>query len=117
MSTLTAPEYVTKSEIDLRMGFSDQKTEILISSMKDVLDERLQKMQAVMEKNLVKHEAIASDMKAEINGMRAEISDIRGDVKALAAQISTTQSKIGWYITLLGVGVSLALGLFQLLVK
>ena len=56
-------------------------------------------------------------MKAEINGMRAEISDIRGDVKALAAQISTTQSKIGWYITLLGVGVSLALGLFQLLVK
>ena len=48
MSTLTAPEYVTKSEIDLRMGFSDQKTEILISSMKDVLDERLEKMQAVM---------------------------------------------------------------------
>ena len=117
MAALTTPEYVTKSEIDLRMGFSDQKTEILISSMKEVLDERLEKMQAVIEKNLAKHEAIASDMRAEINGMRAEISDIRGDIKALAAQVNTTQSKMGWYITLLGVGVSLALGLFQLLIK
>ena len=64
----------------------------------------------MMDRNLAQHQAVASDMKAEI-------SDIRGDVKALTAQINALQSKMGWYITLLGVGVSIALVIFQIFVR
>ena len=56
-------------------------------------------------------------MKSDVKEMRREISEMRGDIKAISAQISTAQTKIGWYISLLTIGVSVALVLFQYLIK
>ncbi len=112
-----APEYMTAGEINLRLNaltdritHERERTDERLNSLERLLDEKLDKMQAIMEKNLAQYESIA-------NSMKAEISDIRGDVKALSAQVNTTQSKIGWYIGFLTIGVTLALGIFQYLMK
>ena len=117
MTTLITPEYMTKGEIELRLNalrekvqHEKERTDERFNSLERLIDEKLERMQIIMEKNLAQYEAVA-------NSMSAEISDIRGDVKALSAEVRTTQSKIGWYITLLGIGVSIALGLFQVLIK
>ena len=44
-----------------------KNTEIIISSVKEVLNERIDKMQAIIKKN--------------VSNMKAEISDVRSDVK------------------------------------
>ena len=115
--TTATPEYVTKNELDTLMKIIMDKqqadariTEERFTSLEKLIDSKLTTIELMMDKNLAQHQAIASDMKAEI-------SDIRGDVKALTAQINVLQSKMGWYITLLGVGVSVALVLFQMFVK
>ena len=115
--TTATPEYVTKNELDTLLKIITDKqqadariTEERFASLEKLIDSKLTTIELMMDKNLAQHQAIASDMKAEI-------SDIRGDVKALTAQINVLQSKMGWYITLLGVGVSVALVLFQMFVK
>ena len=115
--TAAAPEYITKKEIDIILnGITDKheadlkRTEERFASLEKLIDSKLTTIQLMMDRNLAQHQAVASDMKAEI-------SDIRGDVKALAAQINALQSKMGWYITLLGVGVSISLVIFQIFVK
>ena len=87
MSTLTTPEYITKGELDMRMGFSDQRTELLITSMKEVLNERLDKMQAVVEKNLAEHKSIASEI-------RSEIRELAGESRVLTARLDSVEKRI-----------------------
>ena len=108
-------EYVTKGELDVRMNFNEQMTDTQITSMKELFDEKLGRMEAIIERGLSEHRAIANEMKAEVNAVKAEISDVRGDVKALSAQVNALQTRFGWYLTLFSVGVGIILVLFQLL--
>ena len=115
--TIATSEYVTKAELDIllkrimdRQESDEERTNERFTSLEKLIDSKLTTIQLMMDKNLAQHQAIASDMKAEI-------SDIRGDVKALAATVNALQSKMGWYITLLGVGVSVALVVFQMFLK
>ena len=111
------PEYVTKPELDIRLkGITDrqkateEKTDSQIASMEKLIDGKLTVLQLMMEKNLAQYQALSSEMRAEIN-------DLRGDVKAQVARTETLQSKLGLYISLLGVGISVLLVLSQMLVK
>ena len=113
----TVPEYVTKTELDMRLNvITDRQAQEAernaerFSSMENLLDSKLTMMQLMMEKNLAQYQAAASDLRAEIN-------DLRGDVKAQGAQLNTLQSKIGYYITILGIGVSVVLVLFQMMMN
>ena len=115
--TIATPEYITKGELDTvlkritdKQQSGERMTEERFTSLEKLIDSKLTTIGLMMDKNLARHQATASEMKAEI-------SDIRGDVKALTAQITALQSKMGWYITLLGVGVSVALAVFQMFVK
>ena len=116
MNELTS-DYVTKDELNLRLEVitdrqaqTDARNDERYSSMERLLDNKIGMIQVLGEKNLAQYQVIASEMKAEI-------SEIRGDVKALSAQLNTFQTKMGMYMTLLGIGVSLALVLFQIFMK
>ncbi len=89
--------------------------------MKEVLDERIEKMQAINDRNFARYEALVSDlrseMRSEASDLRTEMNDLRGDLKALSAEVKAIQMKFGWYLTLFGVGISVVLALFQLLIK
>ena len=111
----SSADYITKGELDVRLNFSDQMTETQITSMKELFDEKMNRMEAIIERGLSEHRAIASEMKADVNAVKAEINDIRGDVKALSAQVNALQTRFGWYLTLFSVGVGIILVLFQLL--
>ena len=111
----SSTEYITKGEFDVRLNFSDQMTETQITSMKELFDEKLGRMEAIIERGLSEHRAIANEMKAEVNAVKAEISDVRGDIKAISAQVNALQTRFGWYLTLFSVGVGIVLVLFQLL--
>ena len=115
--SITIPENVTKPELDMRLkGITDrqdrdaERTDERLQGLERLLDGKLAVMQMLMEKNLAQYQAVASEMKAEA-------SDIRGEVKALAAQQGMLQSKIGWYISLLGIGLTVVIALVQVLVK
>ena len=116
MSAIT-PEYVTKPELDIRLNaistsqkHEAERNEERLASMEKLIDSKLTLMQLMMEKNLAQYQAAASEL-------RADFTDLRGDVKAQGAQLNTFQSKLGYYIALLGIGVSVVLVLFQMLVK
>ena len=64
----------------------------------------------VTEHRLTEH----SDALKELRDLTREHN---GDIKAIGAQLNTLQSKIGYYIALLGIGVSVALVLFQMMIK
>lgn len=44
-------------------------------------------------------------------------NNLREDIKTLLAQLNTFQTKMGMYMILLGIGVSLALVVFQIFMK
>ena len=115
--SVTVPEYVTKPELEIRLKgiaekqkYEEIRTDERIASMEKLLDSKLTMMQMIVEKNLAQYQAIASETKADFN-------DLRGEVKAQGVQMNTLQSKIGYYIALLGIGVSVALVLFQMMIK
>ena len=58
----------------------NKNMKIIISSVKEVLNERIDKMQAIMEKN--------------VSNMKAEISDVRSDVKVLSSQVNSIEKQI-----------------------
>ncbi len=58
-----------------------------------------------------------TEMSESVKGLQTALREQSGDIKALGAQLNTFQSKLGYYMTLLGIGVSVALVLFQMLVK
>ena len=58
-----------------------------------------------------------SDVTDRVSELRETVNDLKGDVKALSAKIDTMQNKVGWYISLLGIGLTVVIALVQVLVK
>ena len=58
-----------------------------------------------------------SDVTDSVSVLRETVNDLKGDVKALSAKIETMQSKVGWYISLLGIGLTVVIAVVQVLVK
>ena len=106
-------DFVTRSElnihlkgIDDRISFNEHVNDVRIAAIEQKLDNHLEIMKAIMEKNLAQNREIASEMRAEIN-------EIRGDVKALSAKVDSIQIKFGWYLALFGIGISALIFLAQ----
>ena len=102
------------------------------SSMENLLDSKLTMMQLMMEKNLAQYQAIISEMRAENSELRGEMnskhrelrgemnskySELSGEIKAIAAQMEMLQTKMGWYISFLGIWLTLVVALSKLLLK
>ena len=97
---VTSETLNTKIEIIKNdMTFEKGMTDIRFQSMEKLLNERLGKMEAIMEKNLAKYDAIASD--------------IKGDVKAMNARLDTMQNKFSWNLAWVGIIMGLVLAIVQ----
>lgn len=53
----------------------------------------------------------------KLDGVIETVHELKSDVKALSAKVDTLQSKLGMYISLLGLGLSVVLVIFQLVMK
>ena len=113
-------QFVNKDAFDIQIKSirdrqeSDEKiSDIRFDYMRDMMNEQFKRLEAVVEKNLAKHEAIAYSIKGDMKTMdeRMEkrfaqyetvISGIKGDVKALAACVDAQQIKFGWYLAIFG---------------
>ena len=60
---------------------------------------------------------IRGEMKSELSAIRAENSDLRGEIKVIAAQQEMLHTKIGWYISFLGIAMTAVVALVQILLK
>ena len=58
-----------------------------------------------------------SDTSNALNGLVETVREMKADMKALNAKVDTLQSKLGLYISLLGIGLSVVLVIFQMLMK
>ena len=112
----TVPEYVTKSELDMRLNvITERQTQEAernaerYSSMESLLDSKLTMMQLMMEKNFAQYQAIVSamraeirefcsDVKSELSAMRAEGSGLLGDIHALRKMTSSKYPKLPYFI-------------------
>ena len=53
----------------------------------------------------------------KLDGVIETVHELKSDVKALNAKVDTLQSKLGLYISVLGIGLSVVLVIFQQLMK
>ena len=131
----TVPEYVTKSELDMRLNvITERQTQEAernaerYSSMESLLDSKLTMMQLMMEKNFAQYQAIVSamraeirefcsDVKSELSAMRAEGSGLLGDIHALSAQMEIFETKMVRYLSFLGIWLTMVMVLLKLLLK
>lgn len=92
--------------------------------MSDNFDKLQTTIEGVYEKLGAKIE-IQNERLNSLEGQQAKINEklekvvdaekeITGDVKALNATVSTLKTKTGWWITLLGIFVGVALAVFQI---
>ena len=73
---------------------------------REILDLYIERMEAISEKNLAKHDAIAAEM-------RANISEMKGDLKAMNARLDTIENKFSWNLAWVGIIIGLALAIVQ----
>ena len=58
-----------------------------------------------------------ADTSNALNGLIETVRELKADVKAVNAKVDTLQTKLGMYISILGIGISVVLVIFQLLAK
>ena len=111
-----------------RINYDGKLNDVRFSSMERLMSERFDRMQAVMEKNFAEYKAIAVDtnnelttlgkrverLEKDVEGIKDEISGLKGDVKAISTGIDTQRIKIGWYLTVFGIAVTIAISAIQL---
>ena len=73
---------------------------------REILDLYIERMEAISEKNLAKHDAIAAEM-------RANISEMKGDLKAMNARLDTIENKFSWNLAWVGIIMGLVLAIVQ----
>ena len=58
-----------------------------------------------------------TDTSNALNGLIETVRELKADVKAVNAKVDTLQTKLGMYISILGIGISVVLVIFQLIMK
>ena len=85
--------------LEAELKFTRDINDFRFEAMEKLFHESMSKMEAIMEKNLAKHDAIANEM--------------RGDIKAINARLDTLESRFSWNLAWLGVIVGLVLAIVQ----
>ena len=128
-------DYISKNIFDLHMqnmkekAKSDEKmNDMRFTSLEKMVSDNFDKIQTTIEGVYEKLGAkieIQNERLNSLEGQQAKMNEriekvvdtekeIAGDVKALNAIVSTLQTKTGWWITLLGIFVGIALVVFQM---
>lgn len=58
-----------------------------------------------------------ADTSNALNGLIETVRELKADVKAVNAKVDTLQTKLGMYISILGIGISIVLVIFQLIMR
>lgn len=95
-------DFVRKDIFDLNVNRVDHRFEM----MEKLVNAAVERMEAIIEKNLAKHDAIASEM-------RIEVSEIKGDVRAINARLDTLQNKFSWNLAWVGIVIGIVLAVIQ----
>ena len=127
-------EYISKEvfniqlkSINERLGADEKLSDLRLDYMRDMLSEQFNRLEAVVEKNLAKHESIASGGKKDIDNLQNDIreiknyvasletgyAEIKGDVKAINARFDTLQNKFSWNLAWVGIIMGLVLAIVQ----
>ena len=128
-------QYLSKEVFNMHLQGIKERAE----SEERITDMRLERLQAIMERNLseVKSEINAvnermekgfalmnermdknlAEYKAAASDMKTEISEIRGDVKALNAGVQSLQQRRSWDIAWISLAVAVGIALIQIFSK
>ena len=123
--------FVTKDAFDIqvrsireREDANEKVSDIRFEYMREMMDEQFKRLEAVVEKNLARQEAIAADIKGEMKAMNERIEknlaqyeaaagNIEGEMKAISARVDTQQTKFGWYLTVFGIIITVVIAAIQ----
>ena len=83
-------EYISKEvfniqlkSINERLGADEKLSDLRLDYMRDMMSEQFNRLEAVVEKNLAKHESIASGSKKDIDNLQNDIREIKNYVASL----------------------------------
>ena len=90
-----------KTLIEIKMDNAQLRSELkgAISVMDERFERKFDILDERIEKNHAQYEAIASEMK--------------GDIKSINAHLDTQQTKFGWYLTIFGLIITVAVAAIQ----
>ena len=88
-------DFVKNDVFNVHMQRIDQRFE----AQEKLVNKTIERMEAVMDKYLAKHDAIAAS--------------IEGDLKAITARLDAQQTKFGWYLTLFGIVITVVITAIQ----
>ena len=90
-----ADDFVKNDVFNVHMQRIDQRFE----AQEKLVNKTIERMEAVVDKYLAKHDAIAAS--------------IEGNLKAIIARLDTQQAKFGWYLTAFGIAITVVIAVIQ----
>ena len=89
MSSVAMPEveYVSQKMFDIRFDDIKYRT----NTDRERMEDRLDKFQAIMEKNFAEMRTVISDFRGEVQG---EIKELRGEIKNLNIRVDGVEKRI-----------------------
>ena len=83
-------EYISKEVFNIQLksinehlGADEKLSDLRLEYMRDMMSEQFNRLEAVVEKNLAKHESIASGSKKDIDNLQNDIREIKNYVASL----------------------------------
>ncbi|MBQ9566352.1 MAG: hypothetical protein IJU98_12275 [Synergistaceae bacterium] len=131
-------QFVAKEAFDIqikairdREDADERISDIRFDYMREMMDSQFERLEAVVEKNLAKHEAIAESIRNDMKSINERmdrmeknvayhgeaINRLEGDVKAISARLDTQQTKFGWYLTAFGIVITVVVAAIQFFLK
>ena len=115
-----AEEFVRKDVYEADKGHTAQRFE----AAEKLVNSAVERMEAMMDKNLAKHETIAVRLEGKIDTLtermnttiaqyNAFANSVEGDVKAINARFETLQSRFAWNLAWVGIIMGLVLSIVQ----
>ncbi|MBQ7196502.1 MAG: hypothetical protein IJS40_03740 [Synergistaceae bacterium] len=94
----TDTEYVSQKIFDLQLDNLKYRA----NTERERIDDRLEKNQAVVDKNMAEVKAMFTELRAEIHSVRDELrseikevrNELKGDIKVLSVEIKSTNERI-----------------------
>ncbi|MBR2207462.1 MAG: hypothetical protein IJ859_01495 [Synergistaceae bacterium] len=89
-SNLAEVEYVSQKMFDLRLDDIKYRT----STERERMDDKLDRFQAIMEKNFAEMHSMINEFRVELKGIEGDIKELKGDIKALDEKIDAVNMRV-----------------------